>query len=430
LHIALNRKFTSVELYDWMIGVLQGVYRYFLQQATGMAQLASQQLAFERAELPEPMIQSDYWETASAEDALSSGEGRGLDRRGLTGSTRLLQDITRLDQQAFASNRRRLQLVKTVSLSQLAPVEFYRFRESGLITFNVPLDHFDRDFPGHYHRLIRRVRTSVVALIPPTQGIRATLTSTGTSRVVIGDTLFQTIRLRRDPETVALTSPINATGLFELEAPPAELNLPFEWCGVDMTFELRMPRAANPFDYQTIADVLFAIEYTALDSYDYRQQVLQTMRPTLSSERPFSLRQEFPDAWYDLHNPQQSPPPPMTVRFNIRREDFAPNLDGLTIQHIAFYVARSAGSRVELHNVGLHLTPAGGGGRFGGDGETRDGLISTRQGNAGNWSSLQTQNPIGTWELQLPGSEAQFRSGAIEDILLVITYGGRTPAWP
>lgn len=95
-----------------------------------------------------------------------------------------------------------------------------------------------------------------------------------------------------------------------------------------------------------------------------------------------------------------------------------------------FYVARGAGSRVELRNVGLHLTPAGGGSRFGGDDDTRDGLISTRQGNAGSWSSLQTQNPVGTWELQLPGSEAQFRSGAIEDILLVITYGGRTPAWP
>jgi hypothetical protein len=161
------------------------------------------------------------------------------------------------------------------------------------------------------------------------------------------------------------------------------------------------------------------------------------MRPTLSSERPFSFRQEFADAWYDLHNPEQSPPPipeqsppPMTVRFDIRREDFAPNLDAINIQHIAFYVSRRAGSRFELRNVGPYLTPSGGGGTFGGNGETRDGLISTRQGNAGSWALLQGQNPAGIWELQLPGSEEQFRSGAIEDILFVITYGGRTPPWP
>lgn len=76
------------------------------------------------------------------------------------------------------------------------------------------MELFDRDFPGHYLRLIKRVSTSVLALIPPTEGIHATLSTTGLSRVVIGnDGLFQQIDVRRYPESVALTSPINATGL-------------------------------------------------------------------------------------------------------------------------------------------------------------------------------------------------------------------------
>ena len=58
----LSMKFTNVELYDWMAGVLQGVYRYFLQQATSVAQLAQHQLAFERQETAPPFIQADYWE--------------------------------------------------------------------------------------------------------------------------------------------------------------------------------------------------------------------------------------------------------------------------------------------------------------------------------------------------------------------------------
>ena len=45
---------------------------------------------------------------------------------------------------------------------------------------------FDSDFPGHYLRMIRQVRTSLVALVPPDRGIRATLYSNGVSRVTTG----------------------------------------------------------------------------------------------------------------------------------------------------------------------------------------------------------------------------------------------------
>src|SRR5262249_22787282 len=149
---------------------------------------------------------------------------------------------------AFETNKRKLQLTKTFSLAKLLPLEFQRFHETGELTFATPMLLFDRDFPGHYLRLIKRVRTSVVALIPPNQGIRATLTTAGVSRVVINGATFQTIAMRRDPESVALTTPINATGLFELDA-QSDLILPFEFTGVDTMWNLEMPKATNPFDY-------------------------------------------------------------------------------------------------------------------------------------------------------------------------------------
>ena len=46
-----------------------------------------------------------------------------------------------------------------------------------------------------------------------------------------------------------------APELRELDA-QSELLLPFEGLGVDAHWELRMPKAANPFDYSTVADVL------------------------------------------------------------------------------------------------------------------------------------------------------------------------------
>jgi hypothetical protein len=53
-----------------------------------------------------------------------------------------------------------------------------------VVTFVKPMRLFDEDFPGHHLRLIRRVGLSVLALVPPSEGIRATLSTTGTSRGV------------------------------------------------------------------------------------------------------------------------------------------------------------------------------------------------------------------------------------------------------
>jgi hypothetical protein len=106
------------------------------------------------------------------------------------------------------------------------------------------MDLFDRDFPGHYLRLIRRVRVSVIALVPPIRGVRATLSASGISRVVTGGDTFETVEVRRAAETIAFTSPLNATGLFELEQ-DGEMLLPFEGMGVDTFWELQLPKAAT-----------------------------------------------------------------------------------------------------------------------------------------------------------------------------------------
>src|SRR5262249_36590757 len=161
---------------------------------------------------------------------------------------------------------------------------------------------FDREFPGHYLRLIRRVKTSVIALIPPNLGIRASLSTSGVSRAVIGAGV-RTVTVRREPQEVALSSPRDATGLFDLDV-QSDMLPPFEGLGVDTDWEFRMPKAANSFDYGTIADLLLTIDYTALDSPDYRAQLLQSAEfaAPLSADRPFSFRYEFADQWYDMNN--------------------------------------------------------------------------------------------------------------------------------
>jgi hypothetical protein len=423
----LSNKFTNVELYEWMSNVLERVYSFFLQQATSMAHLAANQLAFERQEVPPPFIQSDYWNTT---DEGWGGEKEGSDRRGLTGSARLLQDIYQLDQHAFDTNKRKLQLTKTVSLSRLFPLEFQNFRQTGVLTFSLTMEMFDRDFPGDYLRLIKRISASVIALVPPAQGIRATLTTTGSSRVVIGGDVFQTILLNTGPQRLSLTSPRPQSNLINLET-QTEMLEPFEGLGVETTFEFRMERPANLINYDAIADVVLAIDYTALHSYAYRQEVIQSLKPSVLAERPFSFRHEFADQWYDLHNPDQTAQP-MTVTFKTTREDFAMNLQNLKIAHLTIFFARKDGATFEIPVNYLRFVPEDESGEIQGSAQTINGMISTRKGNGSGWYAMIGKEPYGVWELSLPNTHvvrSYFGMKLIENVLFMITYAGRTPPW-
>lgn len=438
----LNEKFTNVQLYSWMSNILEGVYRYFLHQATATARLATNQLAFERQEVPPVVIQDNYWDVPSL-FSLGIGDNDGPDRRGLTGSARLLKDLTRLDQYAFESEKRKLQLSRTISLSRLDPFAFAQLRQTGKMTFRTNMELFDRDFPGHYLRLIKRVRVSVIALVPPEEGIRASLTNTGLSRVVIGGNIFQTILLRRAPELVALTAAQNALGLFEFELQrQTELLYPFEGSGVDSLWEFDMPKASNFFDFSTIADLLFTVEYTALNSYLYRKQIIQELGDSIENSRVYSFRYQFADAWYDLHHPDLTNTP-MRVTFQTLKADFPANIDDLTIRGISLFIVRArdeanAKERPPALTLELGFIPTSDI-SFISEGEltlleasSNNGIYTTSQGNSASWLTLLNRAPDGKWILQLPNTEDVrdlFDKKKIEDIIFSIDYRGRTAVW-
>jgi hypothetical protein len=430
----LSSKFTNPDLYDWMSGVLGQVYRYFLQQATSIARLAEDQLAFERQQPALSVIQPDYWIPLTD---LTAGGSASSDRRGLTGAERLSSDLTQLDQFAFATDRRELELTKTISLSQLDPFAFQLFRNTGVLTFSTPEKLFDQDFPGHYVRLINTVRVSVVALIPPVIGIRATLSNKGISRAIAGVPSFRQVIVQRDPESVGLSSPLNATGIFELD-PQSQLLRPFENLGVDTSWRFELPKPANPFDYSSISDVLVALDYTARYSPQYRGQVLQQLDQNVSADRAFSFQQTFADAWYELNNADPTTPT-LSVSFSTTSTDFPPNVENLSIAQLVLYFVRASGATFEVQVTDFQFTPQGAAAALdGGAAATLDGVISTRRTNGVGWKAKFANStvpvvPFGQWQLTLPNTaavQAWFSSQQITDILFVITYAGRTPAWP
>jgi hypothetical protein len=432
----LTGKFTNAELYDFMSRTLSKVYAYFLRQATSTALSASNQLAFERQTTVPSYIQSDYWAAPSSGTLSSSGTSSTPDRRGLTGAERLLQDIYQLDQYAVDSDTRKLQLTKTLSLSSIDPVAFQQFRDTGVLNIITPASLFDRDFPGHYLRLVKQVKVSVIALIPPTDGIKASLSNAGISHVINGNT-FQRIPVVRTSEKVALTSPLNATGVFELNQQSSTMLNPFESIGVDTSWEFTLPKAANFFDYNTIADVLFSMDYTALESTDYRNTVIKNMSTDTGGVRPFSFKNELSDQWYDLSNPPADSSKGVTVSFDVSSADFPANLNNLVIEGIALYVAVDpdfpnpsiANSKVTLSYF-LQSDPKTAAGS-GTTGIADNGIISTMSnGNALNWSSMTGKNVNGTWTMLVPDAViSKMKNEEIDDILFVIYYSGETAKW-
>ncbi|WP_367105954.1 ribosomal protein L7/L12 [uncultured Psychrobacter sp.] len=425
--VFLQEKFANVELYNWMSGVLQSIFRYYLQQASSMSKLAEIQLAFERQEPLFGVIKDDYYELPNYDSNDSaSGDSATADRRGLTGSARLLRDITKLDQYAFTTDQRKQQLSISFSLSQLDPFAFQQFKQTGILNFDTSGKVFDRRFPGQYLRLIKQVRISVIALVPPVQGISATLTSSGISRVVIAGDVFQTVAIRRDPESIAFTNPIGASGVFELNPNP-EMLFPFEGNGVDTRWEFRLPKASNPMDFNTIADVLFTVEYTALHDRAYQQQVQQELDPYTSFDRAFSFRQEFSDAWYDLHNPEQTDTP-MSVSFETTLADFPSNVKELSITNVLMYIIAEDDLPAKFDNAKLNFTRDGN--TLGGIAALpTDGVIRSNA-NGTNWAAIGGRVPEGNWLLELPNEsivKQLFEDEKIIDILLVLTCEGELP---
>jgi hypothetical protein len=441
----LANRFTGPDLWDFMIGIYGDVYRALLQQAAAVLNVAKAQLAFERQENPPIAISADYW-TAPSSAATTLAASTGDDRRGLTGSARLLADLYQLDQYAFDTNKRKTGVTKTISLAQLVPAEFQKFRETGVITFATPAELFDRDFPGLYLRLIRRVRASVIALIPPVEGIRATLSTTGISRVVVGPEPFQTVAIRREPETIALSVPIGGTGVFENDA-PGDMYLPFEGNGVDSTWEFRLPRAANRFDYDSLSDVLISFDFLALNNYDYGRTVIQQLKPQVQADLAFSLKNDFPDAWYDLNNPELlEEPQRFVLQLRVAPNDIPANLDHIRVDNVAVRLCSTDTILQTFTMASLKRTDTPGAAPAeGGSVRAIDGVISTRNANGSPWQPLvgggaggPGPTPFGDWELNLrspepadiPALQEALSAGQLTDIQLVLTYSADTPPWP
>jgi hypothetical protein len=121
-------------------------------------------------------------------------------------------------------------------------------------------------------------------------------------------------------QSIATTTGQNDSGLFEVNFDDARY-LPFEGAGLISTWEIDMPLDCNAFDFETIADVIINLRYTARYGGDTlrdlaRKSAVLPARPIQlppaaisplptqnDLQRSFSLKHEFSAEWYRFIRP-------------------------------------------------------------------------------------------------------------------------------
>jgi hypothetical protein len=113
-----------------------------------------------------------------------------------------------------------------------------------------------------------------------------------------------TATLRGRCPSIVTSTAQNDSGMFETNLRD-ERFLPFEGAGAESTWRLELPSEFRQFDYNTIADVILHLGYTARQGGDQlRQKAVEQIKQALQDAKAhglvqlFSLKHDFPSEWH------------------------------------------------------------------------------------------------------------------------------------
>jgi hypothetical protein len=291
-----RRKFTSEALYGWMVGRLSGIYFQTYRLAYDFAKATERALQFE---LPtnERFVNFGHWDSL---------------RRGLLAGEALLLDVTRMEKFHLDNDSRFQEIEKRIPLSRVDPVALATLRTEGRCDFRLGEALYNRDYPGHYFRVIKSISLSLNfadgshLADDPNLTVNASLTQVGNKTLldpdinavrylmgVEGATQPAGSALRvnwRSSQRIAVSRPRGDNGMFgsfDLNFVFDDRYFPFEGTGAVSDWLLEIPLETNPglvervrnADRLAITDVVLAIQYTAkFDQGEFRNQVAEEMR--------------------------------------------------------------------------------------------------------------------------------------------------------
>ncbi|NMP25740.1 hypothetical protein GW590_02460 [Rahnella sp. SAP-1] len=280
------QRVSNVQLYQWLIGQLRGLFRQARDAAVSLCKATEAAWRCDTGWFNEPSpLRADDWNEA---------------RYGLLCGENLKLGLLQMEQKYLLRHERHLELTHTLSLKELIGQKAWdqvvkTSQGDAKFTFSLNEKAFAQRYPGLYQRRIVQITLSVPAVIGPYQNISALLTQTSShfllkadagdfARLAGGEITSANIRSNlRASQQVALSSGFEDGGLF-VENLADERYLPFEGNGVHSSWELSFPNVAgHPAQKQLLermTDVIVKVRYRALNGGDaFAKAVCDAMKP-------------------------------------------------------------------------------------------------------------------------------------------------------
>lgn len=318
----LGQKELSQDLYYALAKVMNRIKGGYLEGGIQLGYLAERALAFETPHISPSFIKFNYSHS-------------GL--KNLLAGDLFREDLERMEFNRVLALQQRNQIKHVVSLRQNYPLEFSGFIDKGRMKFSTTLLEFDKNYPGTYHRRLRKVEVVVQGLIGP-EGFKGSLTNSGVfldrekngtmSSVRLlptAEEMNEALRKMRNENSLSLTaggvrvfnhSPVRLVlSKFDMRTDgivfPSDPSVRgiFEDFGVAGLWHLELPKTINETDYRSISDVKLILYFDALFdphveakvkalSELYHQELMKGDQ--LDRMTAFSLRQHFPDEFFSL----------------------------------------------------------------------------------------------------------------------------------
>jgi hypothetical protein len=302
----MHTKFTNKDLYDWMIGQISSVYFSAYKLAHDVAKKAERSYKFELGN-DDSFIAYGYWDSM---------------KKGLQTADRLVYDIKRMETSYLDKNKREYEITKHVSLALLDPLALTRLRATGICDFEIPEALFDMDHAGQYFRRLKSVSISLPCIAGPYTSVsgKLSLVNNRYRNNPNPDNLAATGYIE-DPgnderfvynvgaiQSIATSNAQNDSGVFELNFRD-ERYLPFEGTGAISGWRFELPALVRQFNYETIADVVVHIKYTAREGGSGLKNISNTalleqlgnIKQELSQNGlhvALNMKHDLPNEWY------------------------------------------------------------------------------------------------------------------------------------
>jgi Tc toxin complex TcA C-terminal TcB-binding domain len=381
------------------------------------------QLYLDRAIEIALMMQAAYnFESDTNLNKIGTNYSTGEELGGLLGGDALLADINFFTFHQITQTRsKEIPAKAIISLADRYPFSLFQFRRTGIADFETKLEDFDRMYPGSYMHKIKAVELVVEGLINA-DGWSGCLKNSGTSSFRTRDNQLKT---RLQPAETLLLSTYSIKSDAVVFQPSEETLGVFEDSGAATAWTLHIPRGSNDLNYDAISDVKVVLYYRSFFDPGLEATVRAALPANGTRARSFSLRFNYPDAFFLFLERGN-------VGFDIRTRDFPFNQTNPTIDRIAVYVLTEDGVSPQNIEVQLSNTTAAH------QATVQTGADGTASSDAANpgapLNAFIHDSPLDSWSVLIdraanpavfreePPGSGIFRIVGIRDIVVTLDY--------